>query len=134
MISAPILIDPSDESTFPGVGSMADELRSWNWAFGKTPKFSVETLLELTDEQHATRCSAELRMEVKGGRVEVCRLEVPPDWLPERLSIQLSEVLVGERFCPHGAAAAITELLRSESGRTRARLQNLCEVVLAAMG
>ena len=113
---------------------MAAELRRWDWTFGKTPKFSVETLLELRDEPLSARCSAQLHMEVKNGLVESCRLDVPAEWLPLWLSRQLSEVLVGERFCPHRAAAAVTELLRSESGQLNRRLQNLSEALLAVMG
>ncbi|XP_008396575.1 lipoyl amidotransferase LIPT1, mitochondrial [Poecilia reticulata] len=101
-------IDPADEVLFPGVGSMEAELRSWEWTFGKTPKFRVETELELRDEQPAARCSAELQLEVKNGLVESCRVEVPAAWLPERLSASLAQALLGERFCPHRAAAALS--------------------------
>lgn len=132
--SSSTLIDPSDESMFPGVGQMEAELRSWDWIFGKTPKFSVETQLELTDQQPAARCSARLRMEVKSGRIEGCQLDVPADWLPVQLSGELSGVLLGERFCPHRAAAAFSALLRSESGATYKRLHHLCDAVLTAMG
>ncbi|XP_072235249.1 lipoyl amidotransferase LIPT1, mitochondrial [Leuresthes tenuis] len=132
--SASVLVNPADESEFPGLGSMAAELRSWDWTFGKTPKFSVETLLELRDEQLSARCSAQLHMEVRSGLVERCRLGVPAEWLPLGLSRQLSEVLLGERFCPHRAAAAVTALLLSESGPLNGRLQNLSEALLAAMG
>ncbi|KAM4559603.1 lipoyl amidotransferase LIPT1, mitochondrial [Odontesthes bonariensis] len=132
--SASTLVDPSEESEFPGLGSMAAELRSWDWTFGKTPKFSVETLLELRDEGLRARCSARLQMEVKSGLVASCQLGVPAEWLPLRLSRQLSEALVGGRFCPHGAAAAVAALLRSESGQPNARLRNLSEALLAAMG
>ncbi|XP_017290068.1 lipoyltransferase 1, mitochondrial [Kryptolebias marmoratus] len=127
-------VDPSNESSFPGVGSLAAELRSWEWTFGKTPKFSIKTELELMDEQLDAHCSAHLHMEVKNGQVGSCRLDVPADWLPLQLSSQLSDVLVGERFCPHRAAAAVTELLRSESGQPHTRLHNLCEAVLAVIG
>ncbi|XP_037552309.1 lipoyltransferase 1, mitochondrial [Nematolebias whitei] len=134
LCSASTIVDPSAESSFPGVGSMAAELRSWEWTFGKTPKFSIESRLQLTDEQLGARCPAELHMEVKNGRVDSCRLDVPADWLPLQQSRQLSDVLVGERFCPHRAAAAVTELLRSESGQLRRRLLNLCEAVVAVTG
>lgn len=132
--SACTLVDPSDESAFPGVGTMATELRSWDWTFGRTPKFRVETLLELRDEQPPARCSAQLQVEVKAGQVESCRLDVPASWIPLRLSGQLSDVLVGERFCPHRAAAAVAAMLRSERGQFHSRLHNLCEAVLAVMG
>ena len=35
-------VDPLDESIFPGIGDLQIDLQSWNWIFGKTPKFSVE--------------------------------------------------------------------------------------------
>ncbi|XP_028255592.1 lipoyl amidotransferase LIPT1, mitochondrial [Parambassis ranga] len=132
--SSSVLVDPSDDSVFPGVDLLAAELRSWDWTFGRTPKFSVKTLLELTDDQLPARRSAQLCMEVKGGRIESCELDVPADWLPERLSGELSGVLVGERFCPHRAAAAVTALLRSESSELHGRLNKLCDAVVAVMG
>lgn len=128
------LIDPSDESAFPGLSKMATELRSWDWTFGKTPKFSVQTLLDLTDDGSCHRTSAQLHMEVKNGLIEGCELDVPADWLPRWLSAELSAVLVGERFCPHRAAAAVSALLRSESGELQNRLHGLCDAVLAVMG
>lgn len=94
----------------------------------------MKTLLELTDDQPPARRFAQLRMEVKGGRIESCELDVPEDWLPERLSGELSDVLVGERFCPHRATAAVTALLRSESSELHGRLNKLCDAVVAVMG
>ncbi|XP_040025881.2 lipoyl amidotransferase LIPT1, mitochondrial [Gasterosteus aculeatus] len=132
--SSSITVDPADEAAFPGVAAAAAELRSWDWTFGRTPKFRVETVLQLADEWTAARCSARLQVEVKGGVVESCRLDVPADWLPLRLSGELSGVLVGGRFCRHRAAAAVTELTRSESGEARSRLKELGDAVLTAMG
>lgn len=132
--SALTVIDPTNESMFPGVGEMEVELRSWDWTFGKTPKFTMETQLELTNEQPPARCSAHLQMEVKNGQIESCHLDVPVEWLPVRLSGELSSVLIGERFCPHRAAAAFSALLRSESGATHTRLHRLCDAMLTVMG
>ncbi|KAM6893159.1 lipoyl amidotransferase LIPT1, mitochondrial isoform 1-T3 [Lycodopsis pacificus] len=132
--SASTPIDPTDESAFPGVTAAAAELRGWDWTFGRTPKFSVRTLLELVDERSAARCSARLQVEVKGGVVLTCELDVPPHWLPRRLSGELSGVLVGGRFCPHRAAAVFSEVTRSESGDLRGRLRNLCDAVVSVMG
>ncbi|XP_070786890.1 lipoyl amidotransferase LIPT1, mitochondrial [Enoplosus armatus] len=132
--AASTLVNPADESAFPGLSRAAEELRGWDWTFGKTPKFSVQTLLDLTDNQSSARSSAQLHMEVKNGVIESCELSVPADWLPLRLSGELSGVLVGERFCRHRAAAAVTALLRSESGELQDRLHNLCDAVVSAMG
>lgn len=127
-------VDPADESAFPGISRAAAELRGWDWTFGRTPKFSVQTFLELTDDRSAACSAARLHMEVKNGVVESCELDVPADWLPLRLSGELSGVLVGERFCPHRAAAAVSALLRSESGELQDRLHNLCDAVVSVMG
>ncbi|KAK5874758.1 hypothetical protein CesoFtcFv8_027317 [Champsocephalus esox] len=43
--AAPSLVDPSDDSAFPGVLAAAEDLRGWDWTFGKTPKFSLQTSL-----------------------------------------------------------------------------------------
>ncbi len=132
--AASTLVNPADESAFPGVSRAAAELRGWEWTFGKTPKFSVQTLLDLRDDGSCARSSARLHMEVKNGVIESCELDVPADWLPQRLSGELSGVLVGERFCGHRAAAAVTALLRSESGELQDRLHNLCDAVVSVMG
>lgn len=123
-------MDPADDSAFPGVSRAAAELRGWDWTFGKTPKFSVQTLLDLRDGG----ASAGLHMEVKGGIIESCELDVPADWLPRQLSGALSGLLVGDRFCAHRAAAAVSALLRCESGARRDRLHRLCDAVVSAMG
>ncbi|XP_029376389.1 lipoyl amidotransferase LIPT1, mitochondrial [Echeneis naucrates] len=127
-------VNPSDESMFPGLSRTATELSSWDWTFGKTPKFSVHTVLDLTDNHSSARSSARLHMEVKNGLIESCELDVPTDWLPCRLSGELMDMLVGERFCPQGTSVVVAALLRSESGVLHARLHNLCDAVLSVMG
>ncbi|XP_034721155.1 lipoyltransferase 1, mitochondrial [Etheostoma cragini] len=122
-------VDPADESAFPGVGMAAAELRSWDWTFGKTPKFSVQTALDLRDGG-----SARLHLEVKSGVVQSCELDVPPDWLPRRLSGELGAALVGDRFCRQRAAAAVSALLRTEDGELRDRLEDLGDALVSVMG
>ncbi|XP_028998678.1 lipoyltransferase 1, mitochondrial [Betta splendens] len=132
--SALNLVDPADESVFPGHQKFASELQSWDWKFGKTPMFSVHTFLELKDNQSLAQTRAKLHMEIKNGLIGSCELDIPADWLPKRLSGELSALLVGERFCPHRAAAALSALLRFESGDLKDRLHNLCDAVLSVMG
>lgn len=134
VVAPSALVDPSDEAAFPGIGRMAAELRDWDWTFGRTPGFSLDAELRLWDDGTASGGSARLRMEVKGGRIASCRLDVPADWLPERLGAALSDVLLGERFCPHRAAATGAALLRSEGGAPPGRMKNLCDAVVTAMG
>nr|XP_046237822.1 lipoyltransferase 1, mitochondrial [Scatophagus argus] len=132
--AASTLVNPADESAFPGLSRAAAELRGWEWTFAKTPKFSVQTLLDLRDDRSFARSSAQLHVEVRNGVMESCELDVPAHWLPQRLSGELSAVLVGERFCGHRVAAALTALLRCESGELQHRLNNLCDAVVSVMG
>lgn len=127
-------VDPTDEAAFPGLGRMEAELHSWDWTFGKTPKFTLQTVLNLTDSELYAHSSAKLHMGIKNGVIESCELDVPAHWLPQQLVGELSGVLVGERFCGHRAAAAVTVLLRSERGELQDRLTNLCDAVVSAMG
>lgn len=73
-------------------------------------------------------------MEIKNGLIGSCELDIPAHWLPQHLSGELCALLVGERFCPHRAAPALSALLRSESEGLKDRLHNLCDAVLAVMG
>jgi lipoyltransferase 1 len=47
------LINPT-EKWFPGLNELRDNFSSWEWRFSKTPKFAVETNIELKsgDECH----------------------------------------------------------------------------------
>ncbi|KAG7503805.1 hypothetical protein JOB18_045384 [Solea senegalensis] len=125
-------VDPADESAFPGISRAAAELRSWDWTFGKTPKFSVQTVLDLTDKESAVRSSAHLNMEVKHGFVNSCKLFVPDDWLPPHLSAALANALVGERFCRRRASVCVAAVV-CDSGDLRGRLRRLSDAVLSVM-
>lgn len=40
------LINPT-EKWFPGLSELRDNFGSWDWCFGKTPKFSVQKNVQL---------------------------------------------------------------------------------------
>ncbi|CAL8306756.1 unnamed protein product [Merluccius merluccius] len=124
-----------DEQSFAGIDRSVSELRSWDWTHGRTPKFSVHTTLELADPTSAEVCTATAHLEVKSGRVESCKLSVPPAWLPRAACADLAASLVGARFCPSEAAAAAAPFLQSEPRDVDldARLRNLCENIVALM-
>ncbi|ESO03168.1 hypothetical protein HELRODRAFT_185669 [Helobdella robusta] len=37
-----ILVDPTDNSAYPSIIQMHDELKQWGWIYGHTPKFSID--------------------------------------------------------------------------------------------
>lgn len=134
-LSSPLtLLDPSDESLFPGIGLLVSELRSWEWTFGKTPKFTVETSLNLSDTFTKDTTSAQLHIEVKNGLITSMNIIVSEKWLPQRLINELCDVVTGERFCPHRAAAAVSTFVRSEKEEIQGRLHDLGSAVIKAMG
>lgn len=134
-LSSPLaVLDPSDESLFPGIARIASELRSWEWTFGKTPKFTVQTEINLSDNLTLERTTAQLHIEVKNGLMSSIDITVQDQWLPQRLLDELCGVLVGERFCPHRAAAAVSTLIRSERDEMQRRLHDLSNAVINVMG
>ncbi|KAM4601639.1 lipoyl amidotransferase LIPT1, mitochondrial [Polymixia lowei] len=128
-------VDPSDELMFPGISRLTLDLQTWDWRFGRTPPFSLQTSLQLRDRASQTLTKATVTMEIKSGIIERCDLDVPSDWLPGPLCEELGSMLVGGRFCPSQTAAVSAALLRSssQSPAVLTRLQNLCENVAALM-
>ena len=56
-------IEPTDEN-FPGLSEIAAEYRSWNWVFGKTPKFSLNLGDRKIQFVHA-RTSSDCKEEIQ---------------------------------------------------------------------
>lgn len=110
------------------MSALVSELRSWDWTFGRTPKFSVGMLLQLSG-----RHRAECQLEVRNGLVASCRVLVPPNWISQSRVDQLSRALVGQRFCRHAAATAVHDALLPLDD-TGGRLEELGEELLKAMG
>ncbi|KAJ0009538.1 hypothetical protein NQD34_001240 [Periophthalmus magnuspinnatus] len=134
-LSSPLsLLDPSDESLFPGIGCMASELRSWDWTFRKTPKFTIETELSLSDDLTLEHTTAQLHIELKNGLISSIVITVQDQWLQQTLINELCDVLTGERFCPHRVAAAVSTLIKSEQDETQRRLHKLSNTVISVMG
>ncbi|KAL8589176.1 hypothetical protein ACOMHN_052514 [Nucella lapillus] len=49
------VVDPTDESTFPGVTAAQRRLVSWDWIFGKTPPFTItRTFVKTLQESSGT--------------------------------------------------------------------------------
>ena len=55
------LINPT-EKWFPGLNQLRENFSSWDWIYGKTPKFAVETKIEFKsgDECHNMKVSVDV--------------------------------------------------------------------------
>lgn len=92
------LINPADETRFPGINSKAKELQTWEWIYGTTPKFSVITSFNVLHEQ--SLLEIKVLIDVKKGRIEICNIEAPDHWLPRKICDKLNSTFIGSKFCP----------------------------------
>ena len=70
------LLNPS-ETWFPGLGELRKNFASWEWRFGRTPKFSVQKSIQLKseDQEHDIK----VKIDVDKGIIEDINLMLPND-------------------------------------------------------
>ncbi|XP_029168266.1 lipoyltransferase 1, mitochondrial [Nylanderia fulva] len=68
-------INPT-EDWFPGIDNFVSEFRSWDWNFGKTPKFTVTRTLDVPAQDGKTH-RLNLSFEILDGIVEEIRMSLP---------------------------------------------------------
>lgn len=92
------LINPTDETRFPGINSKAQELQTWKWIYGATPKFSIKTSFTVLHEQ--SPLEIKVLIDIKNGKIETFNIEAPDHWLPWEICDKLNSTLIGSKFCP----------------------------------
>ena len=68
-------INPT-ENWFPGIDKFISEFRSWDWNFGKTPKFTVTRTLDVPAHDGKMH-RLNLSLEIQNGIVEEIRMSLP---------------------------------------------------------
>jgi len=111
------LINPTDQ-WFPGLDKLRAEFASWDWRFGKSPKFTVTRTFqvpqELLGKDELTNQELIITIDVNKGMVEDVMLMVPPGLKAAKGFSGQAEVvtsLKGQRF----SEEAITMLQRALS-------------------
>lgn len=124
-----ISVDPSVDDLMPGIHEMAAELKTWEWIYGRTPKFSICTSFV------AEGTSIGLNIDVKNGIVEKCDMDIPHHWLPPEVGKELCSTLTGIRFCPSEVAAVVAAFMRTvaQAPDLARKTQSLYENVVAVM-
>ncbi|XP_053310376.1 lipoyltransferase 1, mitochondrial [Spea bombifrons] len=127
------LIDPKDEIIFPGICQKKMELCTWEWIYGKTPKFAVKTCLQILYRH--TMLDINLTMEIKNGYIETCSVGLPNRWLPKELCEELQDGLAGSKFCPSETAFLVSSLLRTcpQDDDVPTKWNMLCEKLVSIM-
>nr|CAD7448582.1 unnamed protein product [Timema bartmani] len=77
------LVNPT-EGWFPGLEKSREELASWDWRFGKTPKFQVTRSFrvpeELTEDSMADE-ELRIKLDINNGIIEDITLQIPPGFM-----------------------------------------------------
>uniref|UniRef100_A0A8C5LWH5 Lipoyl amidotransferase LIPT1, mitochondrial n=1 Tax=Leptobrachium leishanense TaxID=445787 RepID=A0A8C5LWH5_9ANUR len=105
------LIDPKDETSFFGISQKKRELSTWEWIYGKTPKFGVATFFKIAYKE--SLLDVKLTMDIRNGYIETCSIELPEYWIPQDLSKELQDGLLGSKFCPKETTFLLSTLLRT---------------------
>ncbi|KAM6177652.1 lipoyl amidotransferase LIPT1, mitochondrial [Rhynchocyon petersi] len=127
------LIDPADETLFPGINNKARELRTWEWTYGRTPKFSISTSFNVSDGQ--SHLEIKVHIDIKNGRIQVCNIEAPDNWLPLEVCDKLNSSLMDSKFCPIETTMLMNILLRTcpEDHELYSKWNILCEKIKGIM-
>lgn len=69
------LINPT-EKWFPGLNELRENFTSWEWRYGKTPNFSVQTTIELKagDDCHNLRVSVDVEKVNTTSYLKCCKI------------------------------------------------------------
>uniref|UniRef100_A0A8I6AHD8 Lipoyltransferase 1 n=1 Tax=Rattus norvegicus TaxID=10116 RepID=A0A8I6AHD8_RAT len=125
------LINPADETVFPGINSKIKELQSWEWVYGRTPRFTVDTMFHVP---HGQAClEIQVFMDVKNGRIETCDIKAPDHWLPLEIGDKLNSSFIGSKFCPVETTLLTNILLRTDDHHLQSKLNILCEKIRGMM-
>ncbi|XP_017791707.1 PREDICTED: lipoyltransferase 1, mitochondrial isoform X2 [Habropoda laboriosa] len=91
-------INPT-EDWFPGLDKLVSEFRSWEWNYGKTPKFTVTRVLDVPTEDNKIH-RFNLALEIQNGIIEEIKMRLPASLVSHDFSEDASVItnLRGTRY------------------------------------
>ncbi|XP_050473723.1 lipoyltransferase 1, mitochondrial isoform X2 [Bombus huntii] len=94
-------INPT-EDWFPGLDKLISEFRSWEWNYGKTPKFTVTRVVDVPTEDDKVH-QFNLALEIQNGIIEEIKMKLPANLVSKDFSQDVSVItnLRGTRY-DHG--------------------------------
>ncbi|XP_068121377.1 lipoyl amidotransferase LIPT1, mitochondrial [Hyperolius riggenbachi] len=126
------VVDPNDQSMFPSLSQKKKDLCTWEWIYGKTPKFDIMTSFQILHKDSII--DVKLSMSIKSGYIEDCSIILPNYWLPKEQCDELQSSLLGSRFCPSETAFLVSTLLRtSQDCEIQSKWSILCEKLVSIM-
>lgn len=127
------VVDPTDETIFPGISRKKHDLCTWEWIYGKTPKFDIVTSFQILHEDSVI--DVKLSMAIKNGCIESCSIILPYQWLPKEQCDELQNILVGSKFCTSETVLLVSTLIRSspQDYEIQTKWNILCEKLISVM-
>ncbi|KAK9295966.1 hypothetical protein QLX08_009866 [Tetragonisca angustula] len=91
-------INPT-EDWFPGLDKLISEFRSWEWNYGKTPKFMVTRVVDVPTEDNKIH-RFNLVLEIENGIIEEIKMKLPADLASRDFNEDVSVItnLRGSRY------------------------------------
>ncbi|XP_076231973.1 lipoyltransferase 1 isoform X2 [Calliopsis andreniformis] len=83
-------INPT-EDWFPGLNKLVNEFRSWEWNYGKTPKFGVIRVLDVHGQDGKVH-QFNLTLEIENGIIEEIKMKLPASLLSNDFSQDASVI------------------------------------------
>lgn len=119
------------------MNAIRDQYASWNWCFGKTPKFSITKSFQIPyDLQNEPGIPGEVKitMTVENGKIIDIVLCLPPSMANEGFTAEGSVIseLVGQRFSEHAIYTLEKLLSMMKSDTDRFVTECLKQVVISA--
>ncbi|XP_078588105.1 lipoyl amidotransferase LIPT1, mitochondrial-like [Branchiostoma floridae x Branchiostoma japonicum] len=102
-------VDPTSEALYPGVGKIAEELKSWEWVYGKTPPFNIC----LRKPVNGLAVPLGVYMKVKKGVIVDSYMECPLLWVSEGVIQDIGYSMRGRRFRAVDVQAGLEKSLQS---------------------
>ncbi|XP_075054153.1 lipoyl amidotransferase LIPT1, mitochondrial [Mixophyes fleayi] len=127
------VVDPSEETCFPGISQKKLQLCTWEWIYGKTPKFEVVKSFQILHKNSII--DVHLSMCIKNGYIDSCSIVLPHHWLPEQQCNELQNSLVGGKFCPRETVFLVSTLLRTspQDYEVHTKWNMLCDKLVSIM-
>ncbi|XP_041471943.1 lipoyltransferase 1, mitochondrial-like isoform X1 [Lytechinus variegatus] len=94
-------VNPTDEDIWKGIPALCNELRSWDWVYGKTPRFSISE----------RRGAIKVTVHVYQATIEGIVVEAPPGWMHVDEVQMFADHMKGQYFWSDKVADAMTVFL-----------------------
>lgn len=103
-------VNPADDTRYPGIQKHLNDLKSWDWIYGKTPPFTIERnfVNKFSNENNTT---ADLKVRIEKGHVTNLHMNLLPEESVNFDCIQsLESSLEGCRLCREDVTSQLSQI------------------------